>query len=82
MFEAVGKKFWPTYFGKLAQSPEAGRHCRITARLSQLSITPGKLRKKQTPDFIQRYIFPGGVLPAFEALEAPLMGANLTLSGK
>lgn len=77
MFEAVGKKFWPTYFGKLAQSLKQGG----IAALQLISIEHKSFASYESnPDFIQRYIFPGGMLPSFEALEAPLMGANLTLS--
>ena len=77
MFEAVGKKFWPTYFGKLAQSLKQGG----IAALQLILIEHKSFASYESnPDFIQRYIFPGGMLPSFEALEAPLMGANLTLS--
>jgi len=77
MFEAVGQQFWPTYFGKLAQSLKHGG----IAALQLISIEHKSFSSYQSnPDFIQRYIFPGGMLPSFEALQAPIDGAGLTLS--
>ncbi len=77
MFEAVGQQFWPTYFAKLAQCLKQGG----TAALQLISIEHKSFASYQSnPDFIQRYIFPGGMLPSCEALLAPIHGANLTLS--
>ena len=61
MFEAVGKKYWPLYFKKISENlKDAGK------AVFQI-ITINEDRKdfyQQNPDFIQQYIFPGGVLPS------------------
>ena len=60
MFEAVGERFWPVYFGKLASVLKPGG----TAGLQVITISePNFEIYRQRPDFIQRYIFPGGMLP-------------------
>ena len=61
MFEAVGIEHWPIYFDTLRQSLNAGGRAAIQ------TITIGDehfASYRRTPDFIQHYIFPGGVLPS------------------
>ncbi len=60
MLEAVGERFWPVYFAKLRQSlTDAG-----TAVLQVITIAEERFTAyRRRPDFIQRYIFPGGMLP-------------------
>ncbi len=57
MIEAVGERYWPNYFGKL-------RNCLVSGGVVVLqAITIDEQRfatYRKTPDFIQRYIFPGG----------------------
>jgi cyclopropane-fatty-acyl-phospholipid synthase len=61
MFEAVGEQYWRTYFNKLAQLLEQGG----TAMLQVITIAEEHFEGyKASPDFIQRYIFPGGMLPS------------------
>ena len=65
MFEAVGEKYWPTYAGKLKQllKPDG------VAALQIITIDENRFeRYKNSADFIQRYIFPGGMLPSRTAL--------------
>jgi len=61
MFEAVGEEYWPTYFGKirdvLAPGGRAGLQI-ITIRDELFA----NYRKRA--DFIQKYVFPGG-MPAW-----------------
>jgi len=60
MFEAVGEKFWPTYFETLSKclKPEG------TAGLQIITIQEKLFESyRKKTDFIQRYIFPGGMLP-------------------
>jgi len=67
MFEAVGERYWPTYFEKVRDSlrPD-GR-----AGLQIITIRDEYFEHyKRTPDFIQKYIFPGGMLPSEERLRA------------
>jgi cyclopropane-fatty-acyl-phospholipid synthase len=60
MFEAVGERFWPAYFGRLNASLKPGG----TAGLQVITISePNFILYRQRPDFIQRYVFPGGMLP-------------------
>ncbi|MBV2120249.1 MAG: cyclopropane-fatty-acyl-phospholipid synthase family protein [Candidatus Thiodiazotropha sp. (ex Ctena orbiculata)] len=65
MFEAVGEAYWDEYFGKLNTLLKA----QGTAALQVITIDEeayASYRKK--PDFIQRYIFPGGMLPPVSRL--------------
>jgi cyclopropane-fatty-acyl-phospholipid synthase len=76
MFEAVGEKFWPTYFNKL-------HDCLKPNGKAGLQIITIKDRAfeiyRHKPDFIQRYIFPGGMLPSPEALEKVTKPAGFKL---
>jgi cyclopropane-fatty-acyl-phospholipid synthase len=65
MFEAVGEAYWPVYFDKIKQCLKQGGK----AALQVITITPENYATyRQNPDFIQRYIFPGGMLPSDDAL--------------
>jgi len=60
MFEAVGEKYWETYFSQLANLLNDNG----TAVLQVITIDEPRFeRYRKQPDFIQRYIFPGGMLP-------------------
>lgn len=60
MFEAVGEKYWPAYFGKVRECLREGG----TAGLQIITIREHAYpRYRVRPDFIQRYVFPGGMLP-------------------
>lgn len=61
MIEAVGEKYWPAYFGKIAQVLNAGGR----AVLQVITIAEERFELyRRNADFIQRYIFPGGMLPS------------------
>ena len=61
MFEAVGEQYWDTYFTKLAELLDEGG----TALLQVITIAEERFEEyRASPDFIQRYIFPGGMLPS------------------
>ena len=61
MFEAVGERYWRTYFDKLAELLDSGG----TAVLQVITILEERFETyRSSPDFIQRYIFPGGMLPS------------------
>ncbi|MCI5073817.1 cyclopropane-fatty-acyl-phospholipid synthase family protein [Oricola sp.] len=67
MFEAVGEQYWPTYFDKLRDVLKAGGR----AGLQIITINERAFPEyKANPDFIQRYIFPGGMLPTPQILDA------------
>jgi cyclopropane-fatty-acyl-phospholipid synthase len=75
MFEAVGERFWPAYFGRLNASLKPGG----TAGLQVITISEPYFKLyRQRPDFIQRYVFPGGMLPTPQHLFT--LGANHGLS--
>lgn len=66
MFEAVGEKYWPTYFDQLKTCLKPGG----SAGLQIITIREEMFDKyRASTDFIQRYIFPGGMLPTPEILE-------------
>jgi cyclopropane-fatty-acyl-phospholipid synthase len=76
MMEAVGERYWPDYFGKL-------RECLVKGGVAVLqAITIDEQRfasYRRTPDFIQRCIFPGGVLPTSSIIEQEASRAGLKL---
>jgi cyclopropane-fatty-acyl-phospholipid synthase len=67
MFEAVGERYWPVYFDKLRAALAAGG----VAVLQVITIAAARFPDyRRRPDFIQRHIFPGGMLPTVAHLEA------------
>ncbi len=78
MFEAVGEKYWAGYFDRLSACLKPGGR----AGLQIITIHEDAYENyKRNPDFIQRYVFPGGMLPTLEILEDLGRKANLTLAG-
>lgn len=78
MFEAVGEKYWPVYFSKLHDVLKPGR----SAALQIITVADGRFEAyRDTVDFIQKYIFPGGMLPSPTALRAEAGRAGLRLDG-
>ena len=76
MFEAVGEKYWPVYFKTIANCLKDGGK----AALQVITIDHKAFLEYRTqPDFIQKYIFPGGMLPSIKALDVPLKTAGLSL---
>ncbi|MBO0344608.1 SAM-dependent methyltransferase [Roseibium limicola] len=60
MFEAVGERYWPTYFGQLANCLKSGGK----AGLQIITIQDRMFEDyRRSGDFIQRHVFPGGMLP-------------------
>jgi cyclopropane-fatty-acyl-phospholipid synthase len=65
MFEAVGEDYWPSYFGKIAEVLKPGGR----AALQIITIQDDMFERYRTrADFIQHYIFPGGMLPSVKRL--------------
>jgi len=77
MFEAVGQQYWPVYFEKLNHHlSDQG-----SAALQIITIADDQFEEYiKRPDFIQRYIFPGGMLPSPEKLNAEFARAGLACS--
>ncbi len=74
MFEAVGEKYWPVYFGTLRKCLRPGAQ----AVLQIITITEKRFETyRKGVDFIQKYIFPGGMLPSKTALRAEVEKAGL-----
>ena len=61
MFEAVGERWWPTYFAAVAQALKPGGR----AVIQSITIRDDLFADyRKGTDFIQQYIFPGGMLPS------------------
>ncbi|WP_417488555.1 class I SAM-dependent methyltransferase [Maricaulis sp.] len=74
MFEAVGEAHWPVYFDQLAHCLKPGGYAAlqvITLREADFDHYRG------TVDFIQKYVFPGGMLPPPSALAREARRAGL-----
>jgi cyclopropane-fatty-acyl-phospholipid synthase len=78
MFEAVGQEYWPTYFGKIHEVLSPGGR----AGLQIITIRDEFFdHYRRHADFIQKYIFPGGMLPSEERLKAQTDRAGLSWTG-
>ena len=76
MIEAVGERYWPTYFAKLGACLRKGG----VAVLQAITIAEDRFAAyRRRPDFIQRHIFPGGMLPTCSLIEQHAAHAGLTL---
>ncbi len=76
MFEAVGQKYWPVYFDTVRDRLKPG------AQATLQIITVGDHRwdyYKNGVDFIQKYIFPGGMLPSPTILRQQIDQAGLNV---
>lgn len=78
MFEAVGERYWPVYFNTLRERLKPGRHA--TLQIITVADARWELYRKGV-DFIQKYIFPGGMLPAPSVLRAEVERAGLKVKG-
>jgi len=68
MVEAVGERWWPAYFDRIASALVPGGRAVVQSILIDDALFD---RYRHGSDFIQRYIFPGGMLPSgmrFKAL--------------
>jgi len=74
MFEAVGERYWPAYFAKINSVLRPGG----AAALQIITIRDDLFSSyRRRADFIQRYIFPGGMLPSVSRLEKETERAGL-----
>jgi len=77
MFEAVGEKYWPTYFEAVHDRLKPGKN----ATLQIITVADRRWKVyKRGPDFIQKYIFPGGMLPAPKILRQEVEKAGLSVA--
>jgi len=74
MFEAVGEEYWPTYFNKIHEvlSPGGRAGLQIITIRDELF-----LQYRKRADFIQKYVFPGGMLPSETRLKEETDRAGL-----
>jgi cyclopropane-fatty-acyl-phospholipid synthase len=78
MFEAVGEKYWPVYFDTVRERLKPGKH----ATLQIITVQDKRWHVyKRGVDFIQKYIFPGGMLPSPTVLRQEVARAGLQLKG-
>lgn len=78
MFEAVGEEYWPHYFSKVHDSLRPNG----LAGLQIITIADSSFDSyRRGVDFIQRYIFPGGMLPSPAALKEQVASAGLEWKG-
>ena len=74
MFEAVGEKYWPVYFDALRARLKPGAR----AGLQVITIADELFDEyRRGMDFVQKYIFPGGMLPSPSRLQAEARSAGL-----
>jgi cyclopropane-fatty-acyl-phospholipid synthase len=78
MFEAVGERYWPTYFNTVRERLKPG--AQATLQIITIGDDRFQLYRKSV-DFIQKYIFPGGMLPSPSALKAEIARAGLEFTG-
>ena len=78
MFEAVGEEYWPTYFAKVREvlSPGGRAGLQIITIRDELFAS-----YRSHTDFIQRYVFPGGMLPSEQRLRQETTAAGLAWTG-
>ena len=78
MFEAVGEKYWPVYFETLRERLKPGKN----ATLQIITVEHRRWHVyKRGVDFIQKYIFPGGMLPSPVVLREQIEKAGLQVAG-
>ncbi len=76
MIEAVGEAYWPRYFSVLYERLKSGG----TAVLQAITIDENRFEQyRRSPDFIQRHIFPGGMLPTATLIREHAERAGLHL---
>ena len=76
MFEAVGEKYWPVYFDKIKQCLKPGKQA--TLQIITIQVARWEVYRKSV-DFIQKYIFPGGMLPSPSVLRKEVHKAGLSV---
>lgn len=75
MFEAVGKEYWAAYFDKINQVLAPGGR----AGLQIITIQDELFEEYNArTDFIQKYVFPGGMLPSEARLQPVIEKAGLS----
>ncbi len=74
MFEAVGERYWPAYFDSVRERLKPGAKGTFQIITIADRLFP---EYRKGVDFIQKYIFPGGMLPSMSALREQVAKADL-----
>lgn len=74
MFEAVGEKYWPVYFETVRERLKPGKNA--TLQIITVQDRRWEIYRKGV-DFIQKYIFPGGMLPAPSVLRSQIAQSGM-----
>ena len=77
MIEAVGERYWPDYFATLKRHSVPGGSAIVQAIVIADEFFEGY---RSRPDFIQTYVFPGGMLLSPEALREQCRQAGLKIA--
>ena len=78
MFEAVGEKYWPSYFETVRKNLKPGKQ----ATLQIITVRDEMFETyRSSVDFIQKYIFPGGMLPSSKILREQTAKAGMKVVG-
>ncbi|MBB4285262.1 SAM-dependent methyltransferase [Roseospira goensis] len=78
MFEAVGEDHWPVFYRTVHDRLKPGGR----AALQVITIEGSRFEDYRSgADFIQTYVFPGGMLPTVDHLRDGLSGAGLAVGG-
>jgi cyclopropane-fatty-acyl-phospholipid synthase len=77
MFEAVGERYWPAYFRAIRDALRpGGRAC-----IQTITIADDRFERYRTQsDFIQQYVFPGGMLASPARFVDVAQAAGLALA--
>jgi cyclopropane-fatty-acyl-phospholipid synthase len=77
MIEAVGEAYWPTYFAALDRLLAPGGRVAIQA----ITMPHGRfLATRRSFSWIQKYIFPGGIIPSLQAVDDALTHTTLRVT--
>ena len=79
MIEAVGERYWPTYFTALDRLLKPG------GRVGLQSITmphDRMLASRGDYSWMHKYVFPGGLIPSVQAIEQHLAAAHDAAGGR
>lgn len=69
MVEAVGEEYWPTYFSAIDKLlAPGGKACIQTITMAHERV----LATKRSFSWIQKYIFPGGIIPSLKSIDDTL----------
>jgi hypothetical protein len=77
MIEAVGERYWPSYFKTLRERLAEGGHAMVQSIVVNDSDFP--TYRKQS-DFIREHIFPGGMLPCVSVIQQEAARAGLRVN--